>query len=102
MSRYTAAEMARQVLADTEDISFLEPTDVASAVGRLRGAVRGLLAVLEVQPLTERLAAQHGEELRNLNRAVDAELGVIERSTQRLARYEMARRSLLMPGGEGR
>ncbi|MFH0243571.1 hypothetical protein ACGRHY_14350 [Streptomyces sp. HK10] len=101
MSRHTAVETAHQILADTEDISFLEPTDAAAAVGRLRGAVRGLLAVLEVQPLTERVAVQNSAEVDNLLRVRRREFAALRATLEAADRLDQALLSLLLPGGEG-
>lgn len=100
--RLAAVEAAHHVLSEAQETDLTNPRRTAALLGRMDATIRALLGVLEEQPRHERLAAQHAEELANLNRAVDMELGALEAALKRLARMELARRSLLAPKEGGR
>ncbi|MGY1452649.1 hypothetical protein [Streptomyces sp. SS8] len=102
MKRLPAVQTARRVLEDAAALDFAEDQAAPRMVGRMSVVIERLLELLEEQPAAERLAVQHGEELANLNRAVDVELGAIKGAAERLARFETARRVLLAPKGEQR
>lgn len=103
MSRATAVETARAILAETEDVRFLEVEDTARAVGRLRGALVGLLAVLETQPLPERLGVQNSAEVDSLLRVRRREFAALRTALESADRIDGALLALLLPGeGEQR
>ncbi|MDH2407194.1 hypothetical protein ACG5V6_14910 [Streptomyces chitinivorans] len=103
MKRLPAVETARHILADTESVTFSDAQEAALAVGRLRGAVRGLLGALELQPLTERLAVQNSAEVDNLLRIRRREFASLRATLEAADRIDQALLSLLLPGeGEQR
>ncbi|MFH0244428.1 hypothetical protein ACGRHY_18890 [Streptomyces sp. HK10] len=99
MSRATAVETARRILDDTSGVAFSSPMDAADAIGSLRGAVRGLLGVLDAEPVSARLAAQRDEEFMNLARATRGQIGKVRAAVEELDAFERALSAMLAPKG---
>ncbi|MDG9706273.1 hypothetical protein [Streptomyces sp. DH37] len=102
MKRPAAVETARRILDDTSGVAFSSPMDAADAIGSLRGAVRGLLGVLDAEPKSVRLAAQRDEEFLNLARATGGQIRKVRAAVEQLDAFERALWAMLAPKEGGR
>lgn len=94
-------ETAKRVLDNTEAVDFRDMEAAAQAVGSLRGAVRGLLAVAEAQPKSARLRLQHDQEFLNLFDALRLDVVSLAPLAQRLDRFINALTAMVEPDEDG-
>jgi hypothetical protein len=98
-ARLVAVEAARRVLDVTKAVPYTETAEAVEDIRKLRGALEQLLAVVERQPRSVRLAAQHDEEFRNLARAARTEIHAARGSLRRLDAFESALSDILGTDG---
>lgn len=99
-ARLAAVDAAKRALEFSE-VRGLDDVDLAATVGQLRSALRGLLQLVETQPRSVRLAAQHDQEFVNLARAARMEIHAARGSLKRLDRFEQALTDMLGPVEDG-
>lgn len=90
-----AVETARRALDVSAELA--DEAAPAAVVRQMRRALVGLLEVVEAQPLSARLSAQHDEEFLNLARATRMEIHAARGALSRLEAFERALTGMLYP-----